>query len=46
VDPGLFNVGGWVFCDAYRGLAPFSGSSTSWVRLEGQVIARTADFTD
>ena len=23
-----------------------SGSSTSWVRLEGQVIALTADFTD
>jgi hypothetical protein len=41
-----FNVGAYAFCDAYRGLAPFSGFSTSWARLEAQVIALTADFTE
>ena len=29
------NVGGWVFCDAFSGLSPFSGFSTAWARLDG-----------
>jgi hypothetical protein len=41
-----FNVGGWVFCDAFSGLSPFSGSSSAWARLYGLVISLAADFTD
>jgi hypothetical protein len=41
-----FNVGGWVFCDAFSGLSPFSGSSSAWARLDGLVISLAADFTD
>ena len=40
------NVGGWVFCDAFSGLSPFSGFSAAWARLDGQVISLTADLTD
>ena len=49
MHPGLsfqFNVGAYAFCDAYRGLAPFSGKSTSFVRIEARVILLTADFTE
>jgi hypothetical protein len=35
-----------VFCSAFDGLPPFSGFSSSWARLDGQVIPLTADFTD
>jgi hypothetical protein len=35
-----------VFCSAFDGLPLFSGFSSSWARLDGQVIPLTADFTD